>query len=471
MDNQRYVGVDVCKDHIVCWVLDERPKHLKQYWRENFKTRSRDPVEDELTFYITTTGIDGFLKLQPTAIAMEPTGYHYSEFLSRVCAAENIPVHWVGHAEVNHYRRGHRLPDKNDLADALALAAYLWENAGKAEFFLDFAPGPPRKLRELYLKLQTLNRMQSPHINRLRQELAIDFPEVALTQSGNGTTKIPPLIGWLADSDSIPITKRAQTLYDRKWENSVARRYGGSISPFTRKLAQQLCDLYLWEDALEKDMTRILDAHCFERYRDVLDKFGIRTRTQALVISQIYPLSKFDSIGGFKKRLGCAGEEDSSGDKFGFRNTAGSKLLRTAMYLWILTTIAPRRCRPTTAQAQKLGQYYDKQKAKLYGGKTEMKRRGVDSKLSASVKQLERMLNQELTPLVKKDGLEPFQQTMGLVVQMISTTLANNLADPITDSANEAEIKRGFGNLIIMRTAGYACKLLFKELKRSLNQP
>ncbi|MEQ9480882.1 IS110 family transposase [Coleofasciculus sp. F4-SAH-05] len=467
---QRFVGVDICKDHFVCWTLEFRPQNLKQYWRENFKSRSRKPEDDELTFYVTSAGIDGFLSLRPTAIAMEPTGFYYSEFLARVCAAEGIPVYWVGHAEVNHYRRGHRLPDKNDLADALAMAAYLWENHDKPEFFLEFFPGPPRQLRELYLKLQTLNRQQNPYINRIRQQLAVEFPEVAMSQCKAGVTGVPPLIGWLANSENTPISAKARTDYAKRWNDSISRRYGGTISPYTRKLAQHLCDLYHWENQLQAQMNQVLMSDVFVQYRKILDRFGMKPRTQSIIISQIYPISRYDSIGGFKKRLGCAGEEESSGDKQGFRTTAGSKLLRQAMYLWVLTTIAPTRSRPQSAIGQKIGAYYDKQKNKLYGSQSELTDRAVSQKLKGFVGQLERMLRNELSPLVRKDGIESLHQALGVVVTMLNATLLGNLVEPISDSANETEIKKGFGNLVIMRTAGYSCKLLFKELKRNINQ-
>ena len=39
----------------------------------------------------------------------------------------------------------------------------------------------------------------------------------------------------------------------------------------------------------------------------------------------------------------------------------------------------------------------------------------------------------------------------------------------IAQKVEPQPFKRGFGNLIISQTAGYACRLLFKELKRALS--
>ena len=96
---------------------------------------------DELTFYMNSGGIHSLLALQPDAIALEPTGVHYSRLLADVCQKKGIPVLWVGHCEAVHYRKQNKLPDKNDLADALALAAYAHMYWDKPEFFLWFDPG------------------------------------------------------------------------------------------------------------------------------------------------------------------------------------------------------------------------------------------------------------------------------------------------------------------------------------------
>jgi hypothetical protein len=179
----RILGADVCKNRVVCWLLTERPQYLKEHWKDYRKTRSLDPRIDSLTFYINVKGIQGLLDLKPDIVAMEPSGIHYSWLLSHVCQSEGIKVLWVGHTESVHYRKQNRLPDKNDLADALAIAAYTFTYLDKPEYFLQFDPGSVTRLRELYLQLQSLNRIQSPVINRARQQLAREFPEAALKNS------------------------------------------------------------------------------------------------------------------------------------------------------------------------------------------------------------------------------------------------------------------------------------------------
>jgi hypothetical protein len=56
------------------------------------------------------------------------------------------------------------------------------------------------RIRELVLRLAHLNRVQSPIINRLRQDLAWQFPEIAHVNSQRGVNgEVPLLWGWLCE--------------------------------------------------------------------------------------------------------------------------------------------------------------------------------------------------------------------------------------------------------------------------------
>ncbi|NEP58304.1 MAG: transposase [Symploca sp. SIO2G7] len=400
--------------------------------------------------------------MKPTAIALEPTGYHYSAFLANVCKEEEIGIYWVGHSEVNHYRRSHRLPDKNDAADALALAAYLWEKHGHDEFFLQFSPGVSKELRENYLKLQSLNKMQNPIINRLRQQLSVEFPEVALTQSRANATGIAPLWGWLAEEN---ISNHATTIYNKKWDNSVSKKYGGNISHFSRFLAKEICNFHREEKLIEDDLKELLKDKTIQPYIQILDEFGMKARTKALILSQVYPISRFDSLPPFKKRLGCAGEENSSGDRFGFNTRMGSKLSREAMYLWVLTVIAPKKSRPLTPQCQKLGLDYDNYWKKFYGSTEGMQAQVAKRELEKSKVKVKRILDEQVKPLLKKGSEAEVDGQIELLVQTLLSTNSQNFTETIAKNIKHSEIKKGFGNLIIMKVAGKACKMLFKELK------
>lgn len=396
----KIIGLDVCKDSVVAWPLEELPVNLKVH----FKEKKRPVKDDPLKFHANKGGIAGLLKLEPDAVILEPTGVHYSWIFAHICERENIPVLWVGHSEVRHFRKQNRLPDKNDQADALALAAYALSHWGDDDFFLSFSPGAAVQLRELYLQLKSLARIQSPIINRLRQQLAREFPEAALKRSDIAVDGVSPLFAWIAGRER-KLSKKSRH-YDRLYERSIAPAYGVKVTEFSRRLADWICELHLWERELENEIKQLLSLPDFIAYIGIFRDFGFGIRTQALILSQCYPISRFDSLGGFKRRLGMAKVEESSGDKELFLTGVGSKMCRSALYLWVLTTIAPQKSRPASPIIKRLGDFYDCRRSRFTG-----------------------------TP---------------------------------EDSPNRENSVKGFGSLIICQTAAHATKLLFKELKRSV---
>jgi hypothetical protein len=105
----------------------------------------------------------------------------------------------LGHKELRNYREHQlSLPDKDDDADALALACYYFDYCDSPRRFVQIRDLTTTRIRELVLRLAHLNRVQSPIINRLRQDLAWQFPEVAHINSKRGANgEVPLLWGWL----------------------------------------------------------------------------------------------------------------------------------------------------------------------------------------------------------------------------------------------------------------------------------
>ncbi|WP_071187935.1 hypothetical protein [Trichormus sp. NMC-1] len=71
------------------------------------------------------------------------------------------------------------------------------------------------------------------------------------------------------------------------------------------------------------------------------------------------------------------------------------------------------------------------------------------------------MVNKELAPQLE-DTINLTMQTM-----QISLTASMN-TDQVASGVKEKEVKKGFGNLVISQTAAYGCRLLFKELKKTV---
>ncbi|BAY89642.1 MULTISPECIES: IS110 family transposase [unclassified Tolypothrix] len=460
----RILGLDVCKNSVVSWLINTEenlPKNFREYFRKHRRPKDNDP----LTFKAHITGVNALLELKPDAIILEPTGIHYSWIWAHICSMENIEVRWVGHAEVKHFRKQNKLPDKNDQADAAALALYAFIHWHNDEFFLHFNAGNVARLRELWLQLQSINRIQSPPINRIRQQLAKEFPEAALSASKPGEDGMVPLWAWLAGRERN--TQRKSSYYDRLYSKSIAPKYGVGISDFTRTLANLLCDLRDWENKMVAEILELLNAPEFMPYRKVMTQFGIGDRQQALFISQIYPITKFESLGRFKRRLGMAKDEESSGDKEAYK-TGGSRFCRAQLYLWVFNRIAPHHARPKNEMGQKLGDFYDQRKSQFQDNPELWKQKALSRTQKKAMDELRRSLKESLLPMLPKDQQPQIEAILNLTLQNMQLSLDQSLAGK-TSSVKEREIKRGFGNLIISQTAAYGLRLMFKEIKRAID--
>lgn len=369
----RIIGLDVGSTSAVSCCLSERPSSFKSYFEAHKKEIKEYPANRQ--------GIYALLALEPDIAILEPSGIHYAELWYRILSTRGVKVLWVGHVEISAYRRSHRLPSKNDRADALALACYGWEHLHDPDFFLRFTPDIARELRRYMLQLQHLNRIQTPIVNCTRQYLAHEFPEAANRRSQRQQRNdIPALWGWLAG-------ERPSPYFDRLWANSVAQDFGLEISDFTRAQAGRICDIERQQDEIEQQTEQLLAYPCFDVYHAVFDEFGMGLRVRALLLSHIYPLEDFlsrnyqpiceaaltkvgytvqrnRSLRAFKLRLGFGLVEDSSGKSTNWI-PGGSSLCRQALWQWVITRIEPNKGnrRLQTQIGQRLGKHLDHLKA------------------------------------------------------------------------------------------------------------
>jgi hypothetical protein len=230
----------------------------------------------------------------------------------------------------------------------------------------------------LVLRLAHLNRVQNPIVNRLRQDLTWQFPEVAFVESkrAKNSGQVPLLWGWLAGERS-----------SNRYDNLYAKSVGLGLTDSVRHHAQRLCSIEREEFAIETELHELLSDSRFEVYRQVFQKFGFGSRLQAILLSQIYPLENYLDAEGlpevqirkgrrsgkptkrhlslrrFQKALGCAPTEQSSGDSHRKKVVGGSDLCRKALWQWVFTRIEVRRSRPKNEIALQLGAYLDAEKA------------------------------------------------------------------------------------------------------------
>ena len=363
----KIIGLDVCKLSVVACILSVRPSEPRQfYYAAKFHT-----------FKANSQGITQLLDLKPDIAVFEPTGVNYSKLWGTHLARCGIEVRLVGHSQLRSYRKNTlELPDKDDFADALALACYYFDFALQPRRFVQIREPDIVKIRELVLRLAHLNRCQSPIVNRLKQDLAWQFPEIAKVKFSLRGDRTSLILRWLAG-------KTESKKYDFALSNSVGLR----LTNTTVQHAQRLLHLHHEEIEIEQCLNVLTQNSKFEFYNKVFDKFGFGQRVRAMLLSQIYPLENYLSDEGkpiviyrrgrnsgkttkrylsrrrFEKALGIAPTENSSGDKKGKSVVGGSDLCRKSLWQWIFTRLEVKRNRPKSSVGQMLGNYLDAEKA------------------------------------------------------------------------------------------------------------
>lgn len=366
--NTRVLGLDISRSSVSACLLLSKPSDPRQLYYEC-------PF---MLFSANSEGIKALLALKPDIAVMEPTGVNYSRLWGTHLARAGVEVRLVGHKELKNYRSSHlNLPDKDDNADALALACYYFDYCEQPKRFVQIRDFASTRIRELVLRLAHLNRVQSPIINRLRQDLAWQFPEIAHVNSQRSASgDVPLLWGWLC---GIRQSKR----YENLWLRSV----GLGITETVRHHAKRLCDLQREEHAIESELHQLLADSKFTAYRKVFQLFGFGVRLEGIILSQIYPIEAYFGADGkpevkimkgrdsgkpttrylsqrrFQKALGLAPTQESSGDKSKIKIVGGSDLCRIAFWQWVFTRIEVKRCRLNNEIGAALGCQLDAEKA------------------------------------------------------------------------------------------------------------
>ena len=363
----KVVGLDVCKLSVVACILSVRPNEPRQfYYAAKF-----------YTWDATAKGIRELLAEEPDIAVFEPTGVNYSKLWGTHLARAGVEVRLVGHRQLHSFRADTlELPDKDDRADALALACYYFDYADRPRRFVQIREPDVAKIREMVLRLAHLNRCQSPIVNRLRQDKKWQFPEIANIRTLRNGDRLSLVLRYLAEeADSL--------LYDRLIKSST----GLGLTFTVRNHAQRLCHLHREEIEIEDILSLLTSYPKFEFYHRVFDRFGFGQRVRGMLLSQIYPIENYLSNEGkpivvyrrgrknnnitkrylsrrrFEKALGVAPTENSSGDKTRKKIVGGSDLCRIALWQWIFVRQQLRKTRPNTAIGREFFSLLDREKA------------------------------------------------------------------------------------------------------------
>jgi transposase len=351
----RIIGADVCKSSVVFCCLDSEnlPKDYNEFYRNGDN------------FFVAHANIEGLktlIALQPDVVVLEPTGVNYSRLWIDRLGEAGIRVVQVPHQACKAHRTLLGLPDKDDPADALTLGLYYLQYADDPRRFVINRDALTYQLRDRALRLQHLVKVQNILVNRLKQDMAYCFPE-----RQDVGTDAPLFWGWLAG-------QKKSVRYDAE----LARSIGLGITEDVRVAAKALYINMLREKEVEKELVKIIKNEQFDIYRSVFARYGFGQRGQAIIISQIFPLSNFlDPNGRPKversrgriskkptvkhlserrviKMLGLAPVREQSGSSLNKTKKAGSGLCRVAFWLWCFCRIERKKGRLKGALGDKL---------------------------------------------------------------------------------------------------------------------
>jgi hypothetical protein len=335
---QKVIGADACNGRLVCISLDYLPSKAKV--GEIYRDKG-----DYFDVDVSTKGLSYLLSLKPNVIVLEPTGTNYTKFWVTKLAEHGVKIALVDHKRSRAYRNNLGLPDKDDEADAIALACYYHEHQDDPLQFVRIRDSVTSQLRDTALRLKHLNRVQSPLINRLKQDLAWSMPEIS------GSVNAVLFWRWLAG--------RARSA---KYDLLAIETCGLGVTDNMRARAAMLIDLWHQKHALEARMIELLDHPQFEREREVMKRYYLPPIAQAVLISQYYPLDNFlgddgkeivqlarsrktgnmahkqVSLRRFRKALGVAPVREQSGNSPTKTKKAGSSLCRAQLWLWSFGT-------------------------------------------------------------------------------------------------------------------------------------
>lgn len=355
MNNDRVLGLDVSKDNVTAILLTDFTEPRQRYLEGGFER-----------LYANQKGIERLLELKPTVAVLEPTGTNYSKIWCTKLAEAGVKIALVGHNQLAVFRMSLDLPDKDDEADALALACYYFQYRNMPGRFVRQRDEIVAHMRDLVLRLHHLNRIQSPLINRIKQDLAWSYPERAKTDL---TCRL--FWRWLASEAK-----------SKRYDDELKKTCGAGLNDHIRFAAKQLYNINQQEEILERELRECLSDVRFLPYRKVMAVYGFGERTQALLISQVYPLENYLGEDGkpivintrgkeskdktlkrlslrrFTSALGCANNRVWSGDKKASKK-AGSELCRTALWQWIFTRIEVKRLRLKNERFSAIAEEFD----------------------------------------------------------------------------------------------------------------
>jgi len=351
------VGIDVSRSSIAACFMLEKPSSP----RDDYFDADIEVFHSNLeNLNRLKTKIESFQADRIVAIC-EPTGMNYARLWMNKLGDWGCEVRIISNSKLPNYRaelmgKEGKSGAKTDDIDAFAIACWFWDKPETS--YLKIRDPLVNQIKGICLRLEHLNRVQTPIINRMRQELAWQCPEIALVRSEKLQDDLAPLLwGWLAG-------RRKSKKYDRILETTI----GSGIEAQTRWAAKQYCEIEEEIFKLKKQLVQLLDSPQFKEYRQIFTKFGFGYQLQGYLLGAIYPIEDFLKDGRpevkirknrqtgnesklklserrFMRAVGMGVVREDSGQKKKGKQS-GSALCRKALWQWCFTRLEVSRNNP-----------------------------------------------------------------------------------------------------------------------------
>lgn len=351
------VGIDVSRSSIAACFMLEKPSNP----RDDYFDADIEVFHSNLeNLNKLRAKIESFNANKVVAIC-EPTGINYARLWMNKLSDWGCEVRMISNSKLPNYRaelmgKEGKSGAKTDDIDAFAIACWYFDKPQTS--YLKIRDPLVIQIKRICLRLEHLNRLQSPIINRMRQELTWQCPEVALMRSAKLQEELAPLLwGWLAGW-------RKSTKYD----HILGATSGSGIEPETQWAAKQYCEIEEEVFKLKKQLVLLINNPQFQEYQQIFTKFGFGYQLRGYLLGAIYPIKDFLKDGRpevkirknrqtgkesklklserrFMRAVGMGVVREDSGQKKKGKQS-GSALCRKALWQWCFTRLEVSRNNP-----------------------------------------------------------------------------------------------------------------------------
>lgn len=348
---------------------------------ENIAAYYKNPAIEFLKITPCHEDFDRLLYLKPEGMVMEPTGGWYSEVWSRFGEVYDIPVYWVGHADLKAQRIHFNFSNKYDDIDSLTLAATYYDHQwidehGQKRWIKDHLIKAVQPIRKLVLEYYQLDKLTTLLTAQIKQRLSYEFPELTQVSWQQDKFDCYNVIKWLAG-------EKKQALRERQSNESVARRLGIDLTKYTQDHSLLLHSTELRQWQIKAELEEWFKNPIFKPYHRAFKDFEFSSPLKGLILYKTFPFEKFlvngfpyvtryqsksgkwnkkhHSLRQFQAYFGLSRRVEQSGKSTQIK-WSGSKLLRSKIFMWCLSRVCSQRSRIKNELGEKLGEKWDNYK-------------------------------------------------------------------------------------------------------------